>query len=159
LAQDTRDEQKPLLTDGCPVSADFEASGYSIRNVNVVNPFEFLPWIAPFVRNARAAVADLKGAPFKYSEVKKAQNDVSGIVFLPDAPDQRIIVDLMVTSVGNCSGKQLDLDFWMLTSQIAPALSGTIEAIKQEKTSPQTSAGADAIQKKLRVFPAAGYNH
>jgi hypothetical protein len=153
LAQDRK-----VLTDGCPVGTDFEAAGYTIRTVRVENPFEFLPWIASAVRNARSQVSHLQNAPYKNDEVKKAEDDVSNLGFLPDAPDQRVIIDLMVTSVENCSGKQLDLSFWMLSSQISPVLSGTFESVTQEKTSPQTSAGADAINNKLRIYPAAGYN-
>lgn len=153
LAQD-----KKVLTDGCPVGTDFEAAGYTIRTVRVENPFVFLPWIASAVRNAKSQVSHLQGAPYKNDEVQKAQDDVSKLGFLPDAPDQRVIIDLMVTSVENCSGKELDLNFWMLSSQIAPVLSGTFESGAQDKTSPQTSAGANATNNKLKIYPAAGYN-
>src|SRR5215467_9640393 len=158
-ARDTPEKPKPTLTDGCPLGVDFEAEGYSIRDVKVENPFDFLPWINPVVRDARAAVEPLKGAPFKNDAVTKAKNDVFDKGFLPDAPDRRVIIDLMITSVENCSGKQLDLHFWMLSSQIAPARSGTLESAKQEETTPQTSAGADAVKKRMQIFPAAGYNH
>lgn len=153
LAQD-----KKILTDGCAVGADFEAEGYSIRTVRVENPFEFLPWIAAAVGNTRSQVAHLQGAPYKNDEVKKAEDTVSNIAILPTPPDLRVAIDLMVTSVENCSGKQLDLNFWMLSSQIAPVLSGTFESGKQEKSSPQTSVGADAKTNKLKIFPMAGYN-
>jgi hypothetical protein len=158
-ARDTPEKPKPTLTDGCPQGVDFEAAGYSIREVSVENPFEFLPWIDPVVRDARAAVEPLKGAPFKNDAVTKAKNDVFDKGFLPDAPDRRVIIDLVITSVENCSGKQLDLHFWMLSSQIAPARSGTLESAKQEETTPQSSAGADAVKKRMQIFPAAGYNH
>jgi hypothetical protein len=165
LAQDAEDapdkaaKPKPTLTDGCPTGIDFDKAGYKIRDVRVENPFEFLPWIAPAVRNARAAVASLKDTAFTNETIDKAKKDVFDKGFLPDAPDQRVIIDLMITSVENCSGKQLDLVFWMLSSQIAAARSGTLEAVEQEKSTPQTSAGADAVKKKLQVFPAVGYNH
>jgi hypothetical protein len=153
LAQD-----KKVLTDGCPVGTDFEAEGYSIRTVRVENPFDFLPWIAAAVGNARSQVSHLQGTPYKNDEVKKAEDTVSNTAFLPTPPDLRVAIDLMVTSVENCSGKQLDLNFWMLSSQIAPVLSGTFESGTQEKSSPQTSAGADAKTNKLKIFPTAGYN-
>jgi hypothetical protein len=157
-APDTSKKDGPILTNGCMPVTDFEAAGYSIRNVTVENPFEFLPWIAPAVRNARAAVDHLKGAPFKNTDIAKAKDDVFKNGFLPDAPDQRVIIDLEITSVENCSGKQLDLNFWMLSSQIAPARSGTLEAAEQERNTPQTSAGADAVKNRLQLFPVAGYN-
>lgn len=153
LAQD-----KKVLTDGCRVGTDFEAEGYSIRTVQVEDPFEFLPWIAAAVGNARSQVAHLQGALYKNDDIKKAQDAVSNIVFLPPPPDLRIGIDLMVTSVENCSGKQLDLTFLILASQIMPVLSGTFESGTQEKSSPQTSAGADTKTNKLKIFPAAGYN-
>jgi hypothetical protein len=157
LAQDTTQDKK-ILTDGCPVGTDFEAAGYSIRSVRVENPFEFLPWIAAAVGNARSQVSHLQGAPYKNGDVKKAEDTVSNIVFLPAPPDLRVAVDLMVTSVEKCSGKQLDLTFWILSSQITPVLSGTLESGTKEKSSPQTSSGADAKTNKLKIFPAAGYN-
>lgn len=157
-APDTPQKATPTLIDGCPVGVDFEAAGYSVRDVQVENPFEFLPWIAPVVKNARVAVEALKGAPFTNSAVNKAKDDVFTKGFLPDPPDQRVIIDLLITSVENCSGKQLDLHFWMLSSQIAPARSGTLESAMQEETKPQSSVGANAVKKRLQVFPAAGYN-
>ncbi len=158
LARNMPVRDKPILTDGCPVGTDFEAEGYTIRTVSVENPFEFLPWVAASVRSARSQVSRLQLAAFKYDEIRKAENDIGGLIFLPSAPDQRVEIQLMVTAVENCSGKQLDLSFLMLSSQIAPVLSGTFESVSREKVSPQTSAGADAKMNKLKISPAAGYN-
>ena len=161
LAQDDTTalaRDRTVVTAACPSGTDFEAAGYSIRDVRVQNPFEFLPWIGSAVRQARSQVSHLRGAPYKNQEVTAAENDVYNIVFLPDAPDERIIINLMVTSVENCSGKQLDLTFWMLSSQIAPVVSSTFESSVREETTPQSSAGADAVRNKLQIFPSAGYN-
>jgi len=158
LAQDTAVKDPPIAIGGCPAGTDFEAAGYSIRAVKVESPFGFLPWIASAMGKARSQISHLQGNPYKKAEVDKAQDDVSNVGFLPDSPDQRVILDLMVTSVENCSGKQLDLNFWMLSSQIAPVLSGTFESGTQEKTSPQTSAGLDALKDKFKISPSAGYN-
>lgn len=158
LTAQNHKEETTASTTACPAGTDFEAAGYTIRNAGVEDPFAFLPWIAPAVREARSQVSQLAGKPYNNLEVKSMGDSVSRMTFLPDAADQRVIVDLLVTSVENCSGKQLDLTYWVLSSQIAPAINATLESAATEKTAPETSAGADAITQRLQIFPAAGYN-
>src|SRR5262249_32007486 len=48
--------------------------------------------------------------------------------FLPDLIEQQVRVSLVVTSVENCSGSELDLVYSVFTTQIAPVLSRTFES-------------------------------
>ncbi len=149
-------QQKTVIVAGsCPPARTMEAEGYTIGSARVEDPFSFLPWIGAKVREAQTTVAALNGKPFRLDEVQKLLDSKS---FLPEASDQRVQVDMLAVSPENCDNKKVDVVYWVLSSNISPSLSSTFEAGAKEKTRPESSAGADAVSNRLRLFPAAGYN-
>ena len=141
----------------CPLGTDFEIAGYTIRTVRIENPFEFLRWVRARIDDAKRDVSSLAGRPYRTVDVQRTARELEGANFLPEAGDQRVRVSLVVTSVENCSGGKLDLVYSVLSSQIAPVLSGTFESWKAERTVPERVAGADQVTGRLRISPAGGY--
>jgi hypothetical protein len=149
-------QQKPVVAAGsCSSTTHYEEEGYTIRSVRVEDPFSFLPWIGAKVRAAQTAVDGLRGKPFRMNDVTSPLHSGE---FLSAPSEQRVQLDLIVVSLENCDNKQVDVVYWVLSSQISPALSATFEAGAKEKTTPESSAGVDAAGSRLQIFPAAGYD-
>src|SRR5262249_12416870 len=72
--------------------------------------------------------------------------------FLPGLIEQQVRVSLVVTSVENCSGGELDLVYSVFTTQIAPVLSRTFESYQSEKFAPERAAGYRRGNKSLALF-------
>ncbi len=152
------EEPAVRLSGGCPAGTDFEKAGYAIRSARVQGPFLFLRWVRARLEDARRDVSGLAGRPYRTADVLRMAQELEDSNFLPDMVERRVRFSLVVTSVENCSGRELDLVYTVFSSQIAPVLSGTFESRKAEKAEPQRAAGADEITGRLRISPSAGYD-
>ena len=149
-----------IVTSGtCPPGTDFEKSGYVIRTARVESPFKYLNWLRVAISNAESDVSKLAGKPYKYPEVRQQADELEKQNFLPSLIEQRVKVSLVVTSVENCSNGQLDLVYYVYTTQIAPVLSGTFESQQAEKAAPESSAGTQVEKNRWRFAPSASYDH
>lgn len=148
----------PLISRGCLKGTDFEAEGYRIRQIRVKNPFSFLPWVRARVRQAQSGVADLPGTPFTYARIQKVAAELEDREFLPESSEERLRFSIITTSVENCSDKQLDVSWFVFSSQVSPSFSSTSESLKSEQAAPQREAGADPSASHWHLEPTAGYN-
>src|SRR5204862_5700694 len=98
------------------------------------------------------AVAALRGHPYVFSELKKVQGTVEKQRFLPTD------INYSVIQVDNCSVKQLDIIFQVLSLQVSPVLSSTFEFRQLEKTDPKEAAGVSGKNQYFRIIPRAGYD-
>ena len=148
----------PASQGTCPAGIDFEKSGYVIRAARVESSFMYLGWVRGAIKSAESRVSSLTGQPYRNIEVRQRADELERLSFLPDPIEQRVRVSLVITSVENCSGGEIDLVYSVFTTQIAPVLSGTFEAYKAEKFAPELSAGTDAVKNRWRFSPAIGYD-
>jgi len=136
----------------CPAGVDFEKSGYIIRSARVETPFQYLSWLRTAIKNLGSNSADLAGRPYENSEVRRRADELEKLNFLPGLIEQQVRVSLVVTSVENCSGSELDLVYSVFTTQIAPVLSRTFESYQSEKFAPERAAGYRRGNKSLALF-------
>ena len=142
----------------CPAGVDFEKSGYIIRSARVETPFQYLSWLRTAIKNLGSNSADLAGRPYENSEVRRRADELEKLNFLPDLIEQQVRVSLVVTSVENCSGSELDLVYSVFTTQIAPVLSRTFESYQSEKFAPERAAGTDVATNRWRFSPLVAYD-
>ena len=147
-----------VAADSCPTSVDFEATGYKIRSARLKSPFQYSSWFRAALKAAESHVADLANRPYENSEVRKRADDLEKLNFLPSVIEQPVRVSLVVTSVENCSGGELDLVYSVFTTEIAPALSRTFESYQSEKFAPEQIAGTDVGTNRWRFSPSVAYD-
>jgi hypothetical protein len=147
-----------VISGNCPAGGDFEKSKYTIRSVRLDSPFQYLGSIESAVKILGSKVADLAGQPYQNREIRKRADELERINFLPGAIELPVRVSLVVASVENCSDRELDLVYSVLTSQIAPVLSRTFESYQAEKFTPERTAGIDAKKNPWRFSPSVAYD-
>ncbi|HEY1236057.1 MAG TPA: hypothetical protein VGH22_21945 [Candidatus Binatia bacterium] len=141
----------------CPTGVDFEVSGYKIRSARLESPFQYLSWFRAALNTAEAQVADLAGRPYQAREVRKRADQLEKLNLVRSAIEPPVRVSLVITSVENCSGGELDLVYSIFTTEIAPVLTRTFESYRLEKLAPERSAGIDAVN-RWRFSPSVGYD-
>jgi hypothetical protein len=152
-------EQRAAVPVGtCQPGTDFEREQFTIRSARVEGPFAFLRWIRARLGAAEPDVSVLAGQPYRQADVLRKGDALEAQAFLPEAFDQRVRVSLIVISVENCSNGQLDVVYSVLSSSIAPVLSGTFESRRSEKPAPERAAGADNVTGRLRLSPGLAYD-
>jgi hypothetical protein len=147
-----------LSMGNCPAGVDFEKSGYIIRFAYVESPFQYLSWLRTAIKNLGSNVADLAGRPYANSEVRQRADELEKLNFLPDLIEQQVRVSLVVTSVENCSGSELDLVYSVFTTEIVPVRSRTFESYQSEKFAPERIAGTDVGTNRWRLSPSVAYD-
>lgn len=152
------DTSDVVPTGTCPSGISFESAGYMVRTARVEGPFASLPWLRRRFEQANQDVSELAGKPYRAGDVRGKTEILERLNFPDDSGNQRVRVLLVITSVENCSDKELDVVYSVYSSQIAPLLSGTPESRRSERSAPEKVAGADDTRNRLRVAPIAGYD-
>jgi hypothetical protein len=142
----------------CPAGVDFEATGYLIRSARLESPFQYLNWFRAALKTAGAQVADLAGHPYQAREVRNRADQLEKLNLVQSAIEQPVRVSLVITSVENCSGGELDVVYSIFTTEIAPVLTRTFEAYKLEKFAPERTAGMEAKTNRWRFSPGFAYD-
>lgn len=143
---------------------DLEKAGFTVRNIRIDDPFDFLPWVK--VRQKRAADqinALIKDKPFTYSDAAdKALEIIEKENFLPDTSDARVKFRLEFVSVANCTDGKVDLIYRIYSMQIRPVLSARPEERVKERETPQDPAGQTTVLAEnvspFHFTPTAGYD-
>ena len=144
----------------CPIGVDFEMSGYKIRSARLESPFQYLRWFRAALKTAESHVADLADhRPYLTREVRKRADQLEKLNLVQSAIEQPVRVSLVITSVENCSGGELDLVYSIFTTEIAPVLTRTFEAYKLEKFAPERAAGIETNTNRWRFSPGVAYDY
>jgi hypothetical protein len=141
--------------DGCGAGTDF--ARYRIRSARLVHPLPFLRWVQPAINGVSAKVEGLKGRPFSYAEVRGVRDEIWNSAFLPDSGEWRMRVNIVMTVVENCGADELDLVYYVFSSQFLPSLTTTFESRDEDHASPQSTLGMNEGG-RYRLVPLAGYN-
>jgi len=147
-----------VAADSCPTGVDFEASGYLIRSARLESPFQYLSWFRAALKTAEAQVADLARRPYQAREVRNRADQLEKLNLVQSAIEQQVRISLVITSVENCSGGELDLVYSIFTTEIAPVLTRTFESYKLEKFAPERTAGIEAKTNRWRFSPGFAYD-
>lgn len=159
-AQSTETSRVPGSCD----NMDLEQAGFTVRSVNIEDPFKFLPWVKARQDRALAQITTLvQDKPFTYKNAgAKGLEIIERENFLPDTTDQRVKIRVEIVSVQNCAGGQLDLVYRIYSTQIMPVMSGRPSARVTERQTPQTSAGQTTVvapeASQFHFKPIAGYD-
>ena len=80
---------------------DLEQAGFTVRSVNIEDPFKFLPWVKARQDRALAQITTLvQGKPFTYKNAgAKGLEIIERENFLPDTTDQRVKIRVEIVSV------------------------------------------------------------
>jgi len=137
--------KRMLAKDSCE-GRDLEGS-FSVRSVQVENPFSFLPWVQPKLKSAQEKISQaLKGQPFRYdTAIGFGLRALEAEDFLPASNDYRFGFRIEMVAVKNCSDNQLDLAYRVYSSQVLPSLSRVPESRVVERETPQTAAGQTSV--------------
>ncbi|HEY7164991.1 MAG TPA: hypothetical protein VIB79_10545 [Candidatus Binatia bacterium] len=146
------------IGDSCQTGTDFEKAGYLVRAARVESPFGYLNWLRTAIHDEQSDVSGLAGKPYSSAAVREKADALDKRLFADGIFEQRVKVSLVLTSVENCSNGELDVVYYVATTQIAPVLSGTFESTKLEKTSPQSAALMDPAENRWRFSPSASYD-
>jgi hypothetical protein len=144
-------------------NADLEGS-FSVRSVQVEDPFSFLPWVQSKMNNAQNTISQaLRGKPFRYdTAIGFSLDTIEKEDFLPGTNDRRFAFRIEMVAVKNCSASQLDLTYRVYSSQILPSLSGIPESRTVERETPQTAAGQTTVKapsaSPLHLTPLGSYD-
>ena len=122
-ASDCENEQAATPAAGSCDNIDLEAAKFTVRSVQIDDPFKFLPWVKARQRRAEnQIVALVQGKPFTYKDAgAKAIEIIERENFLPDTSDQRVKIRVEIAGVRNCTGGQVDLIYRIYSTQILPS--------------------------------------
>src|ERR1044072_2654483 len=143
----------------CPTGVDFEATGYLIRSARLESPFQYLSWFRAALKTAEPHVADLADRPYLTREVRKRADQLEKLNLVQSALEQQVRISLVITSVDNCSGGELDVVYSIFTPEIAPVLTRTFEAYTLEKFAPERTAGIETNTNRWRFSPGVAYDY
>jgi hypothetical protein len=157
------DAQQPMdrslvEASSCVSGTDYEREGYGIRSATVIAPFDYVRRVGRAVSAAAAQADVLAGTPFEYAKVSETREAIAALEWLPDTVDQRIRVDLVITSVANCSNRQLDLEYRVFSTQVLGLPGLAWEAHQTEQREPHDSAGVTGGSGVLRLIPSISYD-
>jgi hypothetical protein len=151
-------QQDPLAAAGCISGTNYETAGFRIRSVRVHHPFDFLRRIQSLKGLALETTRSLEGAPFRYAAVRQARDELERMTWLPEIAEQRVQISLIVDAVENCTDTELDVVYWIYSSQIAAIPSFTWESRKAEMDSPESAAGFAQAAGTFQLKPVVRYN-
>ncbi len=145
----------PQSASNCPTHASLE--GYTIRDARVEHPFAFLRWLKPVTDDADNAIAFLKGQNYRVSLVSDGIAALEKKAFLPETGDPAVRVNILIATVENCDGNQLDVVYRVFSTQVLRTISPTLESKRAEREAPQQKAGL-TTESRLVLQPRFGYN-
>ena len=141
---------------------DLEKAGFTVRNIRMDDPFDFLPWVKARQKRAAAQITALiKDKPFTYSDAAdKALEIIENENFLPDTSDARVKFRLEFVTVANCMNGNVDLIYRIYSTQIRPVLSARPEERVKERETPQDPAGQTTVvaASPFHFTPIASYD-
>lgn len=158
-----------VIAQGCPADVDLEkgdaAQGaYTIRNLKIANPFDFVPWIHARDEAAGKQIAELLDhQPFTYhAAVSRALGIIEDQGFIPEISSIRVKL-LVETVFVSCSGSQVDIVYHVLSSAVAPSLAIRPEEQVEMRQTPQAAAGIEGTPSKqnrslVTLDPALGFD-
>lgn len=141
--------------DGCAAGTDF--TGYRIRRARLVHPLPFLRWVQPALGGLSPKVEGLAGRSFSYAETRQVRDEIWNAPLLPESGAWRLRVKAVLTVVENCEGRELDLAYYVFSSQFLPSLTASYESRSKDEASPQSTLGMNEGA-RYRLAPLAGYN-
>jgi len=130
---------------------------YTVRKVTLNHPLHFLHSIEKQLDAVRPKLRVKAGARFSTADASADRKTIYDQFPPPSDLSTPVSFQDASATVTNCVGGQLDVDYFVFSSQFLPVLTGSIESRRRETTSPQNSVHV-APPKLFQLTPVVGYN-